>query len=116
MKETKISRTYFIENYKLKKDSNILILNEDETQIVINPNITNDTNKISLSDEEIDSLIAPLLNTARENGYFNGSTSPIELESDVRKYIIKEYNLYGALPSINSVKDYIILRNPSFAK
>jgi hypothetical protein len=117
MKEINITKDYFIEGSKVKKDTKIKMLQENEDPYIIPSNeITDETNKISLSQEEFNSLIEPLLKEVRILGYLDGSTTPLEVEKNVISFIRQKYIRYFELPSLEEIKNYIINRSQSFAK
>jgi hypothetical protein len=117
MKETITSKIYVIEQFKIDRKTKIKMLDESEdSHIIINPDKIDDMNKLSMSEEEFNTLISPLLQEINVLGYLNGSTTPLEVEKDVISFIRQKYIRDFNLPSVEEIKNYIINRNQGFAK
>ena len=103
-----ISKDYFIEEFLVKKGTKIL--EADDLYITLKK----DGN--AMSEEEVHEMIDPLINKAENEGYFEGSTSPLEVKKDVEKFIRQQWNKNWKVPELEEIKRFIISRSPGFAK
>jgi hypothetical protein len=107
----KTTKEYYVENYKVKIGSDILLEQNDDPKHLINKETSQ-----CMSIEEVSKMITPLMTQAETEGYFGGVTNPLEVKKDTEDYIKSQYNKDWKLPSLDEVKRFITNRSPNFAK
>jgi len=109
MMKTKLTKDYFVEDYKIKAETNILY--EEDCPYII---LKKDGN--AMSTDEVEALVKPSMDQLEADGAFTGTTVPEELKGAVKTFIRQEYNRDWKVPDIDRIKKYIITRSPNFAK